>query len=350
MSTRRPPQCKKCNLPCKGHLAERCIAAQLADATDTQQRLQPLVDRNTLATPPVSPPAPRPPYRVHAQLPTTPTPGPSRNINMKPPIPIPMPNIMGVDHHWRDPTWAPQPAVKPVLRRRNSNDSSLVPTVLVDSDGHTIQGPESAHPASPAPPATAPLRPRTSSASVADSASEEDDDRDDNANSVFDHAQEHWRMKPLARMLGHPYSGEPVLSIMRVRVIDLPRMQMTAGQAGLYTATVRGPAPWGLGSPQQTPTQKQKRVNLKQETDVDLSARMGFQWSADVWVVVGDNFELVHRMAEVHHQKSDFERVPESLEERMVPPRTNYQHIIIASTVSTLLAGSIAFGAFAFLV
>ncbi|KAJ7068794.1 hypothetical protein C8F01DRAFT_623082 [Mycena amicta] len=263
----------------KGHTPESCILLQ--------QQGQ---GQESLATPPVSPPnANANPFNFAS----TAGAGPSR-IELE---------AIGLQAHWRDPSWTP--VAKPIIGivRQSSNDSSLVPTVLVGSDGHTIQGPGSnagrVNPLEREP-------------------SESDVDEDDVASLRL--RMQHLRTKtPMAQMLDHAHAlqlCDPVLSIMRVRAADLPRMQATAGQAGLCTSIVR--SPWG--APKFKEEELEVTVNWEQQTDV--------------WLVVGPDPGLVQRTANMQQQ---LELMPGSFKDDTVVVQATYQQIFIASTISALV-------------
>ncbi|KAJ7739900.1 hypothetical protein B0H16DRAFT_61603 [Mycena metata] len=188
--------------------------------------------------------------------------------------------------HWRDPSWTPHVIIPAIP----SNSHSLVPTVLVDEDGNTILGSHDVAPeASDAPslhlePGIS--RPKTPMAQVMDQA----------------HALQ---------------LCDPVVSIVKVNIVDLPRMQATAGQSGLCTSIVR--TPWTA-------------PRFKDEFEPSLK-----NWEQDeksVWVVVGGDSTLVQRTADLQQQ---YERVPGAIKDDLVVVQATYKHIFIASTISALV-------------
>lgn len=235
----------------KGHKAENCVPTQLP------------------ATPPSSPPNATAGARTRTR----------NDIEI------------AVTQHWRDPSWTPRVtlASPPV-----PSSGSLIPTVLVDEDGHTIWG--SRAPASDAgsaddasvsgleAPSTRPLRAKT----------------------------------PMAQALDQAHAlrlCEPVLSIVAVRLGDLPRMQATAGQSGLCTSIVR--APWTA-----------PRFKDEFGSDTDGEDRK------TAWVVVGGDATLVQRTADLQQQ---YERVPGAIKDDIVVVQATYKHIFLASAVSALV-------------
>ncbi|KAJ7368890.1 hypothetical protein DFH08DRAFT_35363 [Mycena albidolilacea] len=194
---------------------------------------------------------------------------------------------IAVERHWRDPSWIPQAAkvVPPVPTH------SGVPTVLVDEDGNTILG--SHNPG-------------------ADVSDAESDDPLDAPGPML-------RPKsPMAQVMDQAHAlrlCDPVLSIVKVSMADLPRMQATAGQSGLCTSIVR--TPWAA-------------PRFKDEFEPTLN------WADErnVWVVVGDDPTLVQRTADLQAQ---YEKVPGAIKDDVVVVQATYKHIIIASTVSALV-------------
>ncbi|KAJ7506549.1 hypothetical protein B0H11DRAFT_1971750 [Mycena galericulata] len=253
---KRVRRCRKCLMPMKGHKAENCIPVQAMSFP---------------ATPPASPP----------NIATT-----SRNRTRN--------NFeIGIERHWRDPSWTPQVTLPPPPPLP-SDVPSLIPTVLVDEDGNTILG---AH-------------------DVA--ASNHSDDASDE--SHHDPEIHHSRPKtPMAVVMDQAHAlslCDPVLSIVKVSLADLPRMQATAGQSGLCTSIVR--SPWT--SPR-----------FKDEFESNVN------WAEEkkkVWVVVGDDPNLVQRTADLQQQ---FEKIPGAIKDDVVVVQATYKHIFLASIVSALV-------------
>ncbi|KAJ7659761.1 hypothetical protein DFH06DRAFT_1402769 [Mycena polygramma] len=195
---------------------------------------------------------------------------------------------IAVGMQWVNQTWNLQPAA-PTSRLMASLDvPPLIPTVLADEDGNTI--PES-H----------------------DVAAEASD-----ADSNHLESPTFRTTTPMAQVMDQAHAlrlCDPVLSIVQVSVRDLPRMQATAGQSELCTSIVR--TPWT--SPR-----------FKDEF------KPGLNWEEqkNVWVVVGSDSTLVQRTADLQQQ---YEKVPGAMKDDVVVVQATYKHIIIASTVSTLV-------------
>ncbi|KAJ6561449.1 hypothetical protein DFH09DRAFT_1159975 [Mycena vulgaris] len=251
---KRARKCRTCLMPMKGHKAETCVAVQLP------------------ATPPASPP-------------NAPTGTRNRGRN----------NIeIGIERHWRDPSWTPHVTLAAPLAP--SDGPSLIPTVLVDEDGHTILGSHEVVVAS---------------------------DASGDAESVFDadgHAHTPRPKTPMAQVMDQAHAlrlCEPLVSIVTVRVADLPRMQATAGQSGLCTSIVR--APWTA-------------PRFKDEF------APGVNWDPEdektMWVVVGGDPTLVQRTADLQQQ---YERIPGAIKDDLVVVQATYKHIFLASAVSALV-------------
>ncbi|KAK7062209.1 hypothetical protein R3P38DRAFT_2495050 [Favolaschia claudopus] len=261
---KRPRKCRTCLMPMKGHKAENCIGVNQDGASSSFP-----------ATPPATP--------ANGTIRT-------RNGRRNNDIEIP------VERHWRDPSWTPYippPAPHP------SNTPSLIPTVLVDEDGNTILGSHDA----PAP--------------ISDTDAHEADDPSDLHMDMDPH--DHFRLKsPMAQVMDQAHAlrlCDPVLSIVKVSISDLPRMQATAGQSGLCTSIVR--TPWA--SP-RFKDEFEDTVNWVEENTV--------------WVVVGSDPGLVQRTADLQAQ---CERIPGTLKDDVVVVQATYKHIFIASTVSALV-------------
>ncbi|KAJ7637207.1 hypothetical protein B0H17DRAFT_1217138 [Mycena rosella] len=262
MASTPPPRgrkCRTCQMPMKGHKAENCVAP-------TQFPV----------TPPTSPP------------------NPVRNTRTRI-VEIPMTG------HWRAPSWTPHVTLTAPPPAAPSNDPSWVPTVLVDSDGHTIQG----------------------SHAVAVSEASADGDADGDGDSAFaSDAQHASRPKtPMAQVMDQAHAlrlCEPVISIVNVRVADLPRMQATAGQSGLCTSIVR--APW---------TAPRFKDEFASGANWDHP-----QEGKTMWVVVGADPTLVQRTADLQQQ---YERVPGAIKDDLVVVQATYKHIFLASAVSALV-------------
>ncbi|KAF7294240.1 hypothetical protein HMN09_01152400 [Mycena chlorophos] len=295
MSARRQRQCRTCHRPMKGHPIGNCPQSPSPESEQEEEQPQPPgrpQTRSYLATPPVSPPNP---FDFNA----APVAGPSR-----------LPPDVGLMGHWVNPGWpAPITPAAPHLVRAASNDSSLVPTVLVDSDGHTIQGPGSA-------------RPQHGYDAASESEIIEEDHDDAGMRLKWTSSK-----TPMAQMLDHAHAlqlCDPVLSIMRVRAADLPRMQATAGQAGLCTSIVR--SPWVA-----------PKLFKEEEVEVSLNHwNLNLAHSSsppELWLVVGADPGLVQRTADMQQQ---LERIPGSLREDVHAP-TNYKQIFIASAVSAFV-------------
>ncbi|KAJ7462120.1 hypothetical protein FB451DRAFT_479401 [Mycena latifolia] len=196
---------------------------------------------------------------------------------------------ISLERHWRDPSWTPHVRLASPLVP--SDGPSLIPTVLVDEDGNTILGTHGA-------------------ASDAGSAFDGDEPSVPAA-----------RLKtPMAQVMDQAHAlhlCEPVLSIVTVRVADLPRMQATAGQSGLCTSIVR--APWTA-------------PRFKDEF------APGVNWDEEdtkmMWVVVGGDPTLVQRTADLQQQ---YERVPGTNKDDVVIVQATYKHIFLASATSALV-------------
>ncbi|KAF7355785.1 hypothetical protein MSAN_01496600 [Mycena sanguinolenta] len=256
---KRPRKCRTCLQPMKGHKAENCIPVQ-------QIAL------------PVTPPA------TPANTKTNNNRNDARN-NVE----------IGLERHWRDPSWTPEVTLPPAPIL--SDGSSLVPTVLVDEDGNTILGSQ-------------------------DACAEAEAGASDDAESVGDQleaAPDLRRPKsPMAHVMDQAHAlmlCDPVLSIVKVSMADLPRMQATAGQSGLCTSIVR--TPWNA-------------PRFKEEFEPTV------HWmdEKNVWVVVGDDPALVQRTAELQPQ---YEKTPGALKDDVVVVQATYMHIFVASTLGAFL-------------
>jgi len=249
---KRPRRCRKCQMPMKGHKAENCIAAQ---------------ETTFLTTPPATP-----------QNATTSNRNRTRNTVE-----------IAVERHWRDPSWTPHVTLPPPAPVP-SDGPSLIPTVLVDEDGNTVLGSHDG-------------------VAVASDPDVESDHLE---------ASDVRPKSPMAQVMDQAHAlrlCDPVLSIVKVSMADLPRMQATAGQSGLCTSIVR--TPW-------------TGPRFKDEFEPTLN------WvnEKNVWVVVGDDPTLVQRTADLQVQ---YERVPGAIKDDVVVVQATYKHIIIASTVSALV-------------
>ncbi|KAJ7044849.1 hypothetical protein C8F04DRAFT_598695 [Mycena alexandri] len=197
---------------------------------------------------------------------------------------------IGVGGHWRDPSWTPHVIIPAIP----SNSHSLIPTVLVDEDGNTILG----------------------SHDVAPEASDAGD-----AHSLHLDTATSRPKTPMAQVMDQAHAlqlCDPVVSIVKVNVVDLPRMQATAGQSGLCTSIVR--TPWTA-------------PRFKDEFEPSLKN----YWEQDeksVWVVVGGDSALVQRTADLQQQ---YEQVPGAIKDDLVVVQATYKHIFIASTISALV-------------
>ncbi|KAJ7771070.1 hypothetical protein DFH07DRAFT_240606 [Mycena maculata] len=249
---KRIRKCRKCQMPMKGHKAENCIAAQAMTLP---------------ATPPTTP-----------QNIATSSRSRTRN-NFE----------IGLERHWRDPSWTPQVTLLPPPHVP-SDGPSLIPTVLVDEDGNTILGTHDA-PAS---------------------------ETSDEPESVHAEVHRSRPKTPMAQVMEQAHAlslCDPVLSIVKVSLADLPRMQATAGQSGLCTSIVR--TPWAA-------------PRFKDEFEPNLN------WEDDkkMWVVVGDDPNLVQRTSDLQQQ---FERIPGAIKDDVVVVQATYRHIFLASIVSALV-------------
>ncbi|KAJ7167687.1 hypothetical protein C8R46DRAFT_1191765 [Mycena filopes] len=258
---RRPRRCRKCQMPMKGHKAENCIALQ---------------EPTSLATPPSTPPNPTTSKRNRTN---------NNNNHVE----------IALERHWRDPSWTPHV----ILPAHHSDVPSMIPTVLVDEDGNTILG---SHDAAPEAAIDAGSSAHSASAHL------------DAASTSRPRAK-----TPMAQVMDQAHAlrlCDPVVSIVKVNVGDLPRMQATAGQSGLCTSIVR--TPWA--SPR-----------FKDEFEPNAT------WEKEeesVWVVVGGDPTLVQRTADLQQQ---YERVPGAIKDDLVVVQATYKHIFIASTISALV-------------
>ncbi|KAJ6615649.1 hypothetical protein B0H10DRAFT_2040434 [Mycena sp. CBHHK59/15] len=256
---KRTRKCRTCQRPMKGHKAETCFPA-------TEVTLP--------ATPPASPP--------NAII--------GNGIrNRTRDIEIPM------ERHWRNPSWTPRATTMPPPVP--SNATSLVPTVLVDEDGNTIRG----------------------SNDIARSESGDDSEAGPGGIQTYNSDSRNLRLKtPMAQVMDQAHAlrlCDPVMSIVKVSLKDLPRMQATAGQSGLCTSIVR--APWT--SPR-----------FKDEFEPSLN----WDEEKNVWVVIGSDPTLVQRTADLQ-QKG--EQMPGSMKDDIVVVQATYKHIIVASVVSSVV-------------
>ncbi|KAF8214102.1 hypothetical protein K438DRAFT_996986 [Mycena galopus ATCC 62051] len=252
---KRPRRCRKCQMPMKGHKAENCIAVQ---------------EMALPVTPPASPANAMANNRYRTR----------NNIEI------------GVERHWRDPSWTPE-VMLPPAPMPSASGPSLIPTVLVDDDGNTILG--------------------SHDGDAATEASDVDSVISDHLETANPRPK-----SPMARVMDQAHAlmlCDPVLSIVKVSMTDLPRMQATAGQSGLVTSIVR--TPWT--SPR-----------FKDEFEPTV------HWmdEKNVWVVVGDDPALVQRTAELQPQ---YERIPGAIKDDVVVVQATYKHIFIASTISALV-------------
>ncbi|KAJ7118565.1 hypothetical protein C8R43DRAFT_95503 [Mycena crocata] len=260
MASTPPRRCRKCRMPMKGHRAETCIAIQEAAAA------------------PVTPPA-SPPNIIASH---------NRTRNE---VEIP------VERHWRDPSWVPRANLPSaaVLPCHNSDGPSLIPTVLVDEDGNTILG----------------------SHDRRVPASEASDDASSDHPNTFIHLS---RPKtPMAQVMDQAHAlqlCDPVLSIVKVSIADLPRMQATAGQSGLCTSIVR--QPWAA-------------PRFKDEFEPTVN----WEDERKIWVVVGGDPGLVQRTADLQQH---YEKVPGAEGADLVVVQATYKHIFLTSIVSAFLA------------
>ncbi|KAJ7228179.1 hypothetical protein GGX14DRAFT_611590 [Mycena pura] len=278
MASKRSPRCRTCGMPMKGHDVQSCLATKVQAMASS-----------LLSTPPASPP------NAHA--------GPS-GTSVRPPARTRNGNDLdiAVERHWRDPSWTPH--VRQTVIQVPSNGPSLVPTVLVDDDGNTIPGSRTAR--------------RDAAAAVAAAFATSDDDEASDDGAYYVRDADRRPKTPMAQMMDQAHAlrlCDPVLSIVRVRAADLPRMQATAGQSGLCTSIVR--RPWAV---RRFKDEFEPSVNWEQETDL--------------WVVVGSDPGLVQRTADLQQQ---YETVPGAIKDDVVVVQATYNHIFLASTVSALV-------------
>ncbi|KAJ6515371.1 hypothetical protein C8R45DRAFT_1205647 [Mycena sanguinolenta] len=259
---KRPRKCRTCLQPMKGHKAENCTPVQ-------EMAL------------PVTPPA---------------TPANTKTNNKR----NDARNNIEIGRRWRDPSWTPEVTLRsaPIL----SDVPSLVPTVLVDEDGNTILESQ-------------------------DERAEAGSEASDDAESVGDQLEAAPALRrpksPMAHVMDQAHAlmlCDPVLSIVKVSMADLPRMQATAGQSGLCTSIVR--TPW----------------NAPRFKEEELERTVHWMDEKNVWVVVGDDPGLVQRTAELQPQ---YEKTPGALKDDIVVVQATYMHIFIASVLGAFLVVAI---------
>ncbi|KAJ7248528.1 hypothetical protein C8J57DRAFT_1021486, partial [Mycena rebaudengoi] len=168
---------------------------------------------------------------------------------------------------------------------------SLVPTVLVDEDGNTIRGSN-------------------------DIAVSEASDAESGPHSTP--ASDPRRKTPMALVMDQAHAlklCDPVVSIVKVSLRDLPRLQATAGQSGLCTSIVR--TPWTA-------------PRFKDEFEPTLN----WEEEKNTWVVIGGDPGLVQRTADL---QQSLEMMPGTIKDDVVVVQATYKHIILASVVSSLI-------------
>ncbi|KAF8231366.1 hypothetical protein L208DRAFT_1398987 [Tricholoma matsutake] len=208
MSTRRAPRCRTCGLPMKGHKRPGGIT------------VCPSPQSSTTDSPPAHLPA-TPPRRVQSPIEKashSPTPALATSKVEHPLLPTPPPTLPRTHMdpsfvipekgpwHRRNPNWEGN---TPPPERLVPRAASLVPTVLVDDDGNTIQ--------------------------------EYHED-----NKLDDHEEVSRNIDPFDASIPRP--GEPVVRIYSTKREDIQHLVDKATKSGIYTGMMRNPVKFQIGA------------------------------------------------------------------------------------------------------
>ncbi|KAF9462012.1 hypothetical protein BDZ94DRAFT_1262215 [Collybia nuda] len=273
---RRRPHCRACGSPMAGHKRSQGHLVCPDWSTDSK----------TFSTLPASPPLTPPRSSTPQTPPRTPTPI-SPKASPRSVAPLVMPETG--PWHRRNPNWrTPSPPLRPP-----SPIGSLVPTVLVDDDGNTIQG--SNYPSDA-----------------------EWDDADEEEEKEEDKLEEEYEDLALSSYASfgvmNQITGQPIVSIYGTSRKNIPQLRNVAAKLGAHTGFL------------PTPPRSQKKGRKGSPVSRENS------W----WCVMSKSPELVYQVVDSQHRK-----MPGLMGEDLPtegPRMTTFLHLTLAGFIGGCVA------------
>ncbi|KAF8632322.1 hypothetical protein AX15_001944 [Amanita polypyramis BW_CC] len=296
---RRKPHCRTCGLPMEGHKRNTRGSPICPSIPSGKNSFDGYPSEPPLAQ---SSPATKPQIADDARRATTPHPPVPPLKTLQSPSPRPALVIPETGPwHWRNPNFVERP--RPPLRPP-SPIASLVPTVLVDSEGNTIRS----------------RRSRSKSNSDINSTGMQSVET---TSSML--------MDRLATM------SKPVVSIFNTKFEDIPRIRMTADRLGFHTGIVHKP----LDSDARlldTVEKEEDENDVKVDVAYAKANRKKLQREREPswWLVLGQNRATVQQVID-SHQRSLPGSIASANELVEGPKMVTLPHLIVVAVISAMV-------------